>query len=211
MKVLVFDTETTGLPKFKNSSIYKTDEWPYIMQLSYITYDMDTDKLEIFDDYIRLHKDVEITKESIEVHGITRETCESRGIDINEALEKFIDNVKMSDILVAHNIAFDKRMVMVEGIRNKKLVNKKEIIEYCTMRCGADVCKIERISSDGEKYYKKPTLSELYQHYFKKMPQNTHNAIVDVLICLRCFMMMRYNLDISKVNRTFRSMIRKNT
>ena len=38
MKVLVFDTETTGLPKGKNPSIYKTELWPHIIQLSYIVY-----------------------------------------------------------------------------------------------------------------------------------------------------------------------------
>ena len=32
MKVLVFDTETSGLPTEKNASIYKTNVWPHIVQ-----------------------------------------------------------------------------------------------------------------------------------------------------------------------------------
>ena len=39
MKVLIFDTETTGLPEGKNPSIYETQKWPHIIQLSYIVYD----------------------------------------------------------------------------------------------------------------------------------------------------------------------------
>jgi len=35
MKILVFDTETTGLPE-RSSSIKETDKWPYIIQISYI-------------------------------------------------------------------------------------------------------------------------------------------------------------------------------
>ena len=35
--ILVFDTETTGLPKGKNPSIYKTELWPHIIQLSYLS------------------------------------------------------------------------------------------------------------------------------------------------------------------------------
>ena len=38
MRVLVFDTETTGLPTERNASIYHVDKWPYIIQLSYIIY-----------------------------------------------------------------------------------------------------------------------------------------------------------------------------
>ena len=45
MKSIVFDTETTGLPLNKNSSIYNTHEWPHIIQLSYIVYDEDNHKV----------------------------------------------------------------------------------------------------------------------------------------------------------------------
>ena len=38
MKLLVFDTETTGLPE-KGAKINETNKWPYIIQLSYILYD----------------------------------------------------------------------------------------------------------------------------------------------------------------------------
>ena len=39
MLILVFDTETTGLPTERNASIFDNDKWPYIVQLSYIIYD----------------------------------------------------------------------------------------------------------------------------------------------------------------------------
>jgi hypothetical protein len=39
MKVLVFDTETSGLPSERNSSILDTVKWPYILQLSFMVYD----------------------------------------------------------------------------------------------------------------------------------------------------------------------------
>ena len=44
MKVLVFDTETTGLPTERNASISDLKAWPYIVQLSYILYDVDEKK-----------------------------------------------------------------------------------------------------------------------------------------------------------------------
>ena len=46
MKIVVFDTETSGLPKEKNASIYETDKWPYILQLSFIIYDIERNEIE---------------------------------------------------------------------------------------------------------------------------------------------------------------------
>jgi hypothetical protein len=38
------------------------------------------------------------------------------------------------------------------------------------------------------KYKKWPTLLEFHQHLFNSVPENLHNSIVDVLVCLRCFL-----------------------
>ena len=53
MKVLVFDTETTGLPE-KGASIYDNNKWPHIIQLSYILYDLSTNLVLIKDNYIKI-------------------------------------------------------------------------------------------------------------------------------------------------------------
>jgi len=118
MKVLIFDTETTGLPEGKNPSIYETQKWPHIIQLSYIVYDSETnDIVTLEDDYISIGNDVIIQPESQKIHNISREMLIDKGISIEQALEKFNKFSEMSDLLVGHNVSFDKRMVMVEGIR----------------------------------------------------------------------------------------------
>ena len=45
MKILIFDTETSGLPEEKNCSVLSTHKWPYILQLSYILYDTETNRI----------------------------------------------------------------------------------------------------------------------------------------------------------------------
>ena len=65
MKILVFDTETTGLPE-KNASIYDTDKWPHIVQLSYVLYDMETNHSIIQDNYIKIDESVVISERSYE-------------------------------------------------------------------------------------------------------------------------------------------------
>ena len=47
MKVLAFDTETTGLPESYNASVTDSSKWPYIIQLSFIVFD--TEEKEILD------------------------------------------------------------------------------------------------------------------------------------------------------------------
>ena len=206
MKVLVFDTETTGLPKGKNPSIYKTELWPHIIQLSYIVYCSDENNLlTVEDDYIKISDDVIIEEASQAIHQISRDKLNKDGISIDEALNKFNNWAEKCDLLVGHNVSFDKRMVIVEGIRNKIRMDIQ--YTYCTMKQSTEICKIEREFPDGTKYFKYPSLTELYKHLFNKIPKNTHNALIDILICMRCFCKIELNKDISRINRTIRVML----
>ena len=208
MKVLIFDTETSGLPEGKNPSIYETQKWPHIIQLSYIIYDSEAnDIVTLEDDYISIDNDVIIQPESQTVHNISRELLSVKGIPIEHALEKFNRFSEMSDVLVGHNVSFDKRMVMVEGIRNKIRMNIHDT--YCTMKNSVELCKIQRFWPNGDMYFKYPTLSELHDELFKKIPKNTHNALIDILICMRCFVKIELRKDICAINRTIRTMMRE--
>lgn len=207
MRILVFDTETTGLPKERNPSIYKTEQWPYVIQLSYVVYDSELNEVVVLvNDYINIAFNTQISKESQEVHKITREILND-GITINEALHKFNEYSKHCDLVVGHNVSFDKRMIIVEGVRNKIKIDVGET--YCTMRNSTEICKIEKINPQGETYFKFPTLSELHFHLFKKIPKNTHNALIDILICLRCFCKIELKKDITRINREVRSWMRE--
>ena len=113
MKVLVFDTETTGLPEGRNPSIYQIEKWPYVLQLSYIIYDTDIQAiLRYIDCIIRIPDDVTISDGSTQIHGITRDVSNTQGKPIEEALTDFDYWVKQCDVIVGHNVSFDKRMLM---------------------------------------------------------------------------------------------------
>jgi DNA polymerase III epsilon subunit-like protein len=206
MKVLVFDTETTGLPNGRNPSILNTHDWPYIVQLSYIIYDVSNNLIiETFDNVIDLKDDVEITKDSIDIHGITKETCKSIGVPIKQCLNQFNNAIQTVDIVIGHNISFDKRVIMVECIRNnvQQRFNFRECKkpEYCTMMNGIDICKMEMTNQNGKKYFKYPKLSELHNNLFGEIPNGLHNSFVDILICLRCYVKMTNDYDIVNEER----------
>lgn len=204
MKVLVFDTETTGLPKDRYASINDLEMWPHIVQLSYILYDTDSQKmLSCKDHIIKIDPSVDITEGSIAIHGITRTICQRKGIPISDALAEFNKFLREADRIVGHNVSFDKKMVMVENKRNKiphyfslMGVHKSEC---CTMKHFTEKCAIEVINKNtGKSYHKYPTLTELHNHFFKFKPKSTHDAMADVLICLRCYVYGIHQQDITK-------------
>ena len=200
MKILIFDTETTGLPTEKNVSVLPTEKWPYIVQLSYLLYNSNTQKIETYvDSLIKIPQDIVITEDSVKIHKITKEMTQNKGIDIYNALKKFNTVLEEADIAVGHNISFDKNMIMVESIRNgishnfmKSGVSKKE---YCTMKNGTEWCKIIAYNRQNKSYFKYPKLNELYSKLFNQIPSGLHNSMVDVLICLRCYGKMTINMD----------------
>ena len=203
MKVLVFDTETTGLPASRNVSITETDKWPYIVQISWVLYDTDERvPVEMVDHIIDC--EVEIPEESTKIHGITRRRASLRGIPISAAMDDFDDVLQRADLVVAHNISFDKRVYMVEAIRRRRRqyftrdgVRKPE---YCTMKNNKERCAIQVTNAKGDTYLKYPNLSELYEHVFGHRPKGTHDSMADVLICLRCYVALEYGYDILKTH-----------
>ena len=204
MKLLVFDTETTCLPVGKNPALITTHLWPHIVQLSYILYDTEHPTIVDYADVIiKLPKGVYISKESENIHRISNAISQEQGVDIVNELKLFNDILLKSDIVIAHNISFDKNMVMVECIRNKILhnftVNNNRKQEYCSMKNSVNICKIVVKGRNGD-YFKWPKLIELHKHLFDTVPNGLHNSMVDVLACLRCYGKMELNVDFLEVS-----------
>lgn len=201
MKVLIFDTETTGLPETFNTPITSTDKWPYIVQLSWILYDVDEHHVINLQDHI-IKCEIDIPQESTKIHGITNSYAKRKGIPLCDALDLFDLDLQKADVMVAHNISFDKRVYMVECIRNHRTPQFETKQEYCTMKETKRFCNIEKTSIQWGKYIKYPTLTELHEKLFEYVPKGAHNSMVDVLICLRCYVSYTKKVDVLKQNRT---------
>ena len=200
MKILVFDIETTGLPKDMKGDIKDSSNWPHIVQLSWLVYD-DAIKsiVSLHDHIIKLSDNKQIPIESTNIHGITNEKMLNEGVSINLILPIFLKDFKDCQILVAHNIKFDINIIQAELFRNFKInpLQDHNKIEYCTMKYGKSITKIWKQSKyyDGL-YLKPPRLSELHEKLFATTPTNLHNSMVDVWACFRCFHHMIFGYDI---------------
>jgi len=143
MKIIVIDTETTGLPE-RDASIYDVAKWPHIIQISWAIYDENEEKvIKEYNAIISLGTNIPIPDESVAIHGITREMSLSQGIPISAALFDLKMDMSQCERVVAHNLSFDKRMIMVESKRNRVYLDFCKN-EYCTMKNSVDLCKLEK-------------------------------------------------------------------
>lgn len=214
--VMAFDTETTGLlPKIDRSCglpLPVISDYPLILQLSFVIYDLNTKTiLQKYNEYIRIADEAVIPENVTLIHGITKEICDLRGIPIERALADFHKAYMAVDFVVAHNIAFDKKMIELEVQRNMHLLDKistitmmfndtfndlNNIETVCTMNKCKDLCNLFITNEKtGARWKKSPKLSELHFKLFNYVPENLHDALIDTMICLRCYLKYAYGID----------------
>ncbi len=112
MRILVFDTETTGLPKSKILNPDTLNLWPYTVQFSYVIYDTNLNDIVVSSDKIVKLKDgITMPEDSIKIHGITTEISQKNGINIETIINEFFNHLRDVDLLVGHNISFDINMI----------------------------------------------------------------------------------------------------
>ena len=182
---LFFDTETNGLPIDWKAPVHQLDNWPRMIQLAWQQVDKHGNLLQGAD-YIIKPEGFRIPEEAVKIHGINTEQALREGFNLKMVLIEFASVIDRSDILIAHNISFDEKIVGAEFMRmnvDHSMFQKKRI---CTMEQSTDFCRIP-----GNYGYKWPTLSELYYTLFNSHFEEAHNAAVDVSACVKCFFELR--------------------
>lgn len=185
MKLLVFDTETTGLPpRKKNTHVSQWwKKYPHIVQISWVMFDTDFNTLlDSYDCIVSLPENIHIPDEASAIHKITNEIMKKKGENIIDILQLFTICIKKCDILIAHNMEFDKKMLIAEYMRNgivsPFVFNQPK--EYCTMKNNIDFCKIPFVSKYTQK--NPPYLMNTIQdHTFNKETIDRSNTFVDTI------------------------------
>ena len=92
---LIFDTETTGLPKKWNVPISDSENWPRCVQLAWQLHD-NNGKLISNQSSIIKPDGFDIPFESEKVHGISTVLANKIGENLNDVLEKFNSALSLS-------------------------------------------------------------------------------------------------------------------
>jgi DNA polymerase III epsilon subunit-like protein len=183
MKVLIFDTETTGLPKTREQAYQKPDNWPHLVSISWVILDSDTNIILTQKSYI-VKPLWRIPDDSIAIHKITNEIAHNKGVPLHDVIEDFLSETY--DKLVSHNINFDMNVlenaIVWDLGRGGRFIPKSV---DCTMIIAQKYCRLPGKKSNIHKF---PKLKEMYEFIFKKQPceDQLHGSLYDTLILTEC-------------------------
>ena len=113
---LIFDTETTGLPKSYKAPMTDTDNWPRCIQIAWQLHDEMGQVIE-HDNFMVQPDGFNIPFDSEKIHGISTELALEQGITLQEGLEKFNEVLKKTKFIVGQNVGFDVNIMGAEFYR----------------------------------------------------------------------------------------------
>ena len=181
---LIFDTETTGLPRNYNAPITDVSNWPRVVQLAWQLHDEYGQLIEHKDFLIR-PKGYNIPIEAEGIHGISTELASIGGDELEDVLGLFKKALQKTKFIVGHNLKFDMNVVGCEFLRiGEETPLIHPILDTCTEKT-AELCRLP-----GGPYgkFKLPTLSQLHDFLFNEPFSEAHNATADVEATTRCFL-----------------------
>ncbi len=181
---LIFDSETTGLPRNKTAPITDLDNWPRLVQIAWQLHDRKGGLISNHN-YIVQPEGFDIPFKAEQVHGISTKRAIEEGDRLEKVLEIFIGDLTNTKALVGHNIDFDISILGAEFIR--KNISPDAFlslpkIDTCT--ASIDFCKLP--GGPGGRM-KMPRLTELYKKLFDQEMADAHDAAYDVEATAKSF------------------------
>jgi DNA polymerase-3 subunit epsilon len=203
LRILFVDTETNGLPKNRYAPPAEHDAWPAILQLSWILCTLEEDctmsLVDVQDHKLALPPEIPWDAGAGAIHRIS-EAAARAAPDAGAALVRFAHAIATCNVVVAHNLSFDKAVIRAAGHRVAgkhaalsplRFLWPTDIQEFCTMTNTRDVVRIPSPSPEARHPFKVPRLSELYTFLYGRAYDVSgaefHNALCDVDCLAQCF------------------------
>ena len=182
---LIFDTETTGLPKRWDAPLTDSENWPRCIQIAWQIHDS-KGGLVAHQDYLIQPEDFTIPFDSEQIHGISTALAMAEGVSLATVLADFQKALDGVHYIVGHNVSFDRNIMGAEFLRAglSDPLEEKPVIDTCTEET-AQLCQLP--GGRGGKF-KLPTLGELYHFLFQQSFEEAHNATADVEATSRAFL-----------------------
>ncbi|MDP4931813.1 MAG: 3'-5' exonuclease, partial [Schleiferiaceae bacterium] len=179
---LVFDTETTGLPRDWNAPLSDLSNWPRVVQLAWQLHGQDGELIEARD-YLICPEGFNIPFGSQEIHGISTELARAQGHPLTVALDAFQAALSQTSFMVGHNLKFDLNVLGAEFLRIGLEPDWMQlpVIDTMTPQTAA------LVGIPGRGGFKPAKLTELHSTLFNAPFVEAHNATADVEATARCF------------------------
>lgn len=185
MMYLIFDTETTGLPKRWDAPISDTDNWPRCIQIAWQLHDAQGRLIES-KDYLIKPEGFDIPYDSEQIHGISTALAMKNGEKMEFVMEEFLKVLETSTFIVGQNLGFDINIMGAELYRMQRdpaVLTQKQILDTCT----ETTANLLMLPGGRGNRFKLPNLTELHSYLFDSPFAEAHNATADVEATARCF------------------------
>ena len=126
---IIFDTETTGLPKKWNAPITDTDNWPRCIQIAWQVHDQWGALIES-KDFLITPDGFNIPFDAEQIHGISTELAAEQGVPLAEALAEFNTALGKAKFVVGQNVKFD---LNVMGCEFHRLETDSELLNMALL------------------------------------------------------------------------------
>ena len=192
--ILFFDTETTGFVDERMPLDHECQ--PHIVQIAAQLCD-DTERVVAGFSLIvdpGIGEGVPIPEKAAAIHGITNEVAAEFGVSLASALSMFSHFYQCCDLIVAHNIKFDKAVIEIAIARHYGRSKALTKPTFCTMEAAAPIVNLpptQRMLDAGIRKPKAPKLEECVRHFFAESLDGAHDAMVDVNACRRIYFRMK--------------------
>ena len=183
---------------------------PHIVELAALLYDDQTGEQNGHLHSIIRPDGWTIPDDVAEIHGITTERAMDEGRPEAEVLAEFLELHSRCALRVAHNEAFDQRIVRIAikrfgdrlpGWMGYSQERKDEMADvfkaapkYCTMKAATKPCDLPptpAMLARGMKWNKNPSMSEAYLHFTgKDLGEDAHSALFDARACAEVYFAM---------------------
>lgn len=187
--ILFFDTETTGFVQDR-LPVDHPDQ-PYIVQLAAELTEDDGEPVAGFSFIIDPGiGEITIPAKASDVHGITDERAVALGVSSEFALGAFTHLYQRADLVVAHNIKFDRAVIETAISRHYRKIMPLRKPLFCTMEAATPIVNLpptERMIAAGFNKPKPPKLEECIRHFFDENLEGAHDALIDVRACSRVY------------------------
>ncbi|MBP5423845.1 MAG: 3'-5' exonuclease [Paludibacteraceae bacterium] len=181
--LIVFDTETTGMPKSMDDPVFESSSWPHIVQISWVA--VKDNAIKKKEDHIIKPDGFSIPSESVAIHRITNAYAAKYGESLEVVLSEFCSDVQASKVVVGHNLDYDQKVVLAELYRLQKRGNPFSCkVMVCTMKQSVNYCAFPGKNRWSFRY---PKLEELYKKLFNKQMEGAHNSMHDVEATYECY------------------------
>jgi DNA polymerase-3 subunit epsilon len=167
--ILTIDSETTGIPS--------PDFTPEIVQLAAILQDDGTRRV-LGELNVIVRTSEPIPAETTAIHGIDDRMSAAYGLAPLMVEGLLISLAGMADTIVAHNLAFDMKVIQgVWPVAHEILASKRQ---FCTMLESTALVGLHGTHAGGKKW---PRLKEAYIHFYGLEPEGQHDAMMDARAC----------------------------